>query len=490
MLRHLRGAARPQTYHQSRVSVQLRFLRCAQPMPSTHPHLMAPGEVTPGIAGSEYAERRKNLAASLPAGSIAIFPSAPFAYMSHDVPFPLFQDTEMLYLCGLQEHSSFLACVKPANASMAARWHLFVRPSNAAEELWDGARAGIEGAQEVFLPEGAAHDIGKAAHVLGSELSSSGDAAISHLFYAPRSNPEINAKLRPVLTEGAPARLSPRPVQRLVHTLRVRKSAAEIELMRRSGVVGAEAMRSTMLGSMHATTAGLTEGALAAQFEFECKLAGAERLAYPCVVAGGANATTLHYMHNNAVLDPTKLLLMDAGSSLHGYCSDVTRTWPLGGTYTDAQRAVYEAVLDVNERIIDMCVADGRTTLTSLHRHSLQWTLEHLIRLGIIARDDKRAGARCQKYFPHALGHWLGLDVHDTPSIESSQPLEAGMVITVEPGLYLPADDFEVPAPFRGIGIRIEDDVLIRADGAAPEVLSAAAPKQVDAVEALLSTAG
>ena len=451
---------------------------------------MSPGEVTPGIQAGEYEARRQRLAAALPSGSLALFPATPQAYMSHDVPyFPHHQDTDLLYLCGLQEHTSLLACVKPASSS-TARWHLFVRPSDPREELWDGARAGVDGAQAFFLPEGATHAINDAPKVLASEL---GGGELSSLFYDSSTNKDLDGRLRPTLISPAGTKLGgAQPVRQLVHSLRLHKSAAEIALMRRAGTVGAQAMRATMQSSTHAAARGMAESALSATFEFECRaVGGAERLAYPCVVAGGANAVTLHYMHNNALLRPGEMLLMDAGASVHGYCSDVTRTWPLGGVFSPAQRALYDAVLDVNERVIEAASSQRvSTSLNSLHRLSLTWTFEHLVDLGIVRRDDPRAAARVQRYYPHAIGHWLGLDVHDTPSIDSGVQFDAGMVITVEPGMYIPADDHEAPEHFRGLGVRIEDDVLLPATRGAPaEVLTAAAPKRADEIEAMLAAA-
>lgn len=412
--------------------------------------------------------------------------------MAHDVPYyPHHQDTDLLYLCGLQEPQSLLACVKPPHDQSLARWHIFVRPSCPREEMWDGARAGVAGASNFFLPEGDAHAIGDAAGVLHKELSGS---ELRSFFYAPTVNRDMDVQLRPTLASAAATKLGPpQSPRRLVHALRLRKSAAELALMRRAGVVGAEAMRNTMASSMAATKYGMNESSLAATFEFECKAyGGAERLAYPCVVAGGVNAVTLHYMHNNAPLRSGEMLLMDAGASVHGYSSDVTRTWPLGGSFSPAQRALYEAVLDVNERVI-AAIGEQRTsgaavTLNSLHRQSLLWTFERLVDLGIVQRDDPHAGAKCQKYYPHAIGHWLGLDVHDTPSIDSSTRLEGGMVVTVEPGLYIPHNDPHAPEEFRGIGIRIEDDVLVPDVAGMPaEVLTTAAPKRADEIEALLA---
>jgi Xaa-Pro aminopeptidase len=407
--------------------------------------------------------------------------------MSHDVPFPLHQDPEISYLCGLLEPTSLLACVKPANAGTPPRWHLFVRPANAAEELWDGARAGVDGAQSFFLAEGAAHALDDAPKVLASELHG---GQLHTLFYSAAANPEIDSRLRSTLLAADAGRMDQQPAHRPVQKLRVVKSAAEQQLMRRSGQVGTGAMNATMCGSIGAAAGGLTEGVLAAHFEFESKLAGAERLAYPCVVASGNHATTLHYMHNNAVMRPGEMVLMDAGCNLHGYCSDITRTWPLNGVYSPEQSAVYQAVLEVNEKCIAMCVADGTTSLRTLHREALQLTFSALLELGLVRRDDPNVGKRVQRYFPHAIGHWLGIDVHDTPSIDSSLPLEPGMAITIEPGIYLPADDETLPSWARGIGIRIEDDLVVRAPGEAAEVLTAASPKRIDEVEAMLSGSG
>ena len=448
--------------------------RIGQPTPLSHPHLMAPGEVTPGVALSEYAARRAALAASLPAKSMALFPSAPLSYMSHDVPFPYRQDVDLSYLCGFQEASSLLACVKPNDAG-SERWHLFVRPREPSRELWDGPSAGLPGARRHILPDGLVHALGSAADVLRGELP-----ACDAIFLEGAGG--VDATLKPLLAACQARRLAPRSVARLAQNLRVRKSDAEAALMRKSAAVCAGAFRTTMAASAMLTREGHTEDALAATFELDVRLAGAERLAYPCVVAGGANAVTLHYMHNNARLAPGSLLLMDAGCSLHGYASDLTRTWPLDGAFTAAQRRVYDAVLDVNERCIAMCVAGSGASLASIHRASLQWTFEHLVDLGILRRDDPAAASKVQRYYPHAIGHWLGLDVHDTPHVGTETALDAGMVVTVEPGLYFPPDDDALPEWCRGIGVRIEDDVLVGAAG--PEVLTAGAPKHADDVEA------
>lgn len=178
----------------------------AQPLPQTHPHLMNPGEVTPGISANEYQSRRARLAATLPLGSVALFPAAPRAYLSHDVPFPHYQDSDLYYLCGLQEHSSLLAVTKPANGG-EARWTLFVRPECPQEAMWDGPRAGVEGARRHFVPEGAAHPLEDAARVLHADLYSHSDN-VKQLLYSPRANPPIDALLRPMLDGASPPALA------------------------------------------------------------------------------------------------------------------------------------------------------------------------------------------------------------------------------------------------------------------------------------------
>lgn len=398
--------------------------------------------------------------------------------MSHDVQFPYHQNTDLLYLCGLQEES-LLACVKPQNGS-EARWHLFLKPACPKAAMWDGARAGLDGGREYILPDGDVHELDAALSVLETEV----DAATNVLFDV-RANEGLAATLHSLIGPQGSDRRGVGSPSRYLHPLRVRKNDAEVALMRRSAAACAAAFDGVIATSTHALESGHTEATLAAKFEYEIRLAGAERLAYPCVVAGGVNAVTLHYMHNNALLREGDMVLMDAGASLHGYCSDVTRTWPLNGTFDPAQRTLYAAVLDVNKRCIEACRADGHTSLGTLHGLSLKLMLEHLVFLGIIRADDPQAFARCQKYYPHAIGHWLGQDVHDTPDVSAHTMLEAGMVVTIEPGLYFPPDDTSIPEWCRGIGIRIEDDVLIT-KGEAPEVLTALIPKEIRALEDLV----
>ena len=448
------------------------IVRIAQPTAATHPHLMNDGELTPGIQASEYASRRARFGELLPEGCLALFPAASQAHMGHDVPFPYHQNSDLSYLSGFLEPSCLLVCLRPRGASTAL-WRLFVHPFDAAQAVWDGPRAGVEGAQQHILPDGDVLPIQQAPQTLSAALRTAGihtmycdgaDAAVAGGGVAAAGVPGAmgmlsELKLGPLLTEARDRNVTLKRPQPLVHELRLRKSDDELALMRASASAASAAFRRTMCASAPEAVGGATEAVLAATFEYESRLRGAERLAYPCVVAGGSNAVTLHYMHNNARLTSGELLLMDAGASLHGYCSDITRTWPLSGRYSAAQRDVYSAVLEVNERCID-AVREG-VSLSEIHQLSLKLTLSQLVQLGVLRADEPQLGARLQRYYPHAIGHWLGMDVHDTPSIGTQRKLERGNVVTVEPGLYFPLDDQSLPSWCRGIGIRIEDDVLV-----------------------------
>lgn len=227
---------------------------------------------------------------------------------------------------------------------------------------------------------------------------------------------------------------------------------------------------------------GAYEHLLASVFEFACKRHGARRLAFPPVVASGANACTIHYSRNNQLLSRGDLVLMDAGCELGGYCSDITRTWPVGGRFSPAQRAVYTEVLEAHQHCVAACQAGA--SAQEVHTLSVQKLQQGLARLGALG-GGAGGGRVYMRFYPHSVTHWLGMDVHDTPSVPLNEALEPGVALTIEPGLYFP-DAPDVPRSLRGIGVRIEDDVLITTDG--PEVLSAGVPVEPDQLEDLLSS--
>ncbi len=459
----------------------------AQPAHHTHPHLVQAGHVTRGVSADEYAKRRRSLAATLPSGTLALFPAAAIPYMSHDVPFsPYHQSADLFYLCGLLEPESLLVCRTPTSQSPAeARWSLFVMPDEPEKALWDGHRAGIDGAQRHFLPGGEVLPLSMAPRALAALLDEGGPVK-SLLYDAHAHNSGLGELLSPVVAacdERRAGRLNP---AHHAQKLRRQKSSAEVELMSRAAHVSACAHRATMCLSREVASLPApapTEAVLGARFQYECVKGGAERLAYPSVVAGGANATTLHYMHNNAPILPGDLVLMDAGASYGGYSADITRTWPTSGKYSPAQRDVYAAVLEVNRACIDACRV-GRSP-AELHGLSVKLTLEALVQLGVLPSVDTRYNPNVSRYYPHSIGHHLGIDVHDCPDLAHSEPLAAGAVFTIEPGLYFRPDDESVPKGLRGIGVRIEDDILVEGDG--PRVLTSHVPKDIDEVELMLA---
>ncbi|XP_035166999.1 xaa-Pro aminopeptidase 3-like, partial [Oxyura jamaicensis] len=217
------------------------------------------------------------------------------------------------------------------------------------------------------------------------------------------------------------------------------------------------------------------------QFEFECRARGADILAYPPVVAGGNRSNTLHYVKNNQLIKDGELVLLDGGCESSCYVSDITRTWPVNGRFTKPQAELYQAVLDIQKSCLSLC--SPGVSLENIYSLMLSLIGQKLKDLGILKSSvtESQFFKAVRKYCPHHVGHYLGMDVHDTPDMSRSLPLQPGMVITIEPGLYIPEDDMNAPERFRGIGVRIEDDVVIAEDS--PLILSADCPKEIYDIE-------
>jgi Xaa-Pro aminopeptidase len=272
----------------------------------------------------------------------------------------------------------------------------------------------------------------------------------------------------------------------ILHELRLTKEPAEIARLRETIAIAAEAHRE----AMRTVRPGMHEYEIEAMIVGIFRRRGATGPAYPSIVASGANATILHYTANDRPVSPDELLLIDAGSERAGYCADVTRTFPTGRRYTPAQRDLYDAVLA--SQLAAIAAARPGTTLEAIHSTAVRVLTEALIALELLSGsvDEAVEKETYKRFYMHRTSHWLGRDVHDVGQYrigDTPRALEPGMVFTVEPGLYVPADADDVPAPFRGIGIRIEDDVLVTASGV--EVLSAAVPKQVEEIETLRAAA-
>ncbi|XP_071951353.1 xaa-Pro aminopeptidase 3-like [Antedon mediterranea] len=456
-----------------------------QPTPFGHSHLMSIDDVTPGITRSEFKHRRDALMTSISRSTsggeskhhIVVVLSSDKKYMTDEIPYPFRQNTNFLYLSGFQEPDSALVL-----ESIPGKVHksvLFVPERDPNRELWDGPRAGTEGAKQ-FLGVDETFSIDDLPKAL-ERYSHFEDGAIWYDVFK-NANPNLHEKVINTLIN--PSRRRGNTVNILehsMHSLRVLKSEAEVRLMRESASIAAR----SFVKVMRASYPGIRESELYAKIDLECRLAGAEFLAYPPVVAGGNRANTLHYISNNQVVQDKELVLMDAGCEYHGYASDITRTWPVNGRYTSAQGELYELVLRIQKDCIELC-REG-STLDQAYHQMLTWIGVGLQRLGIIS--NKLSVLELNKvaklYCPHHLGHYLGMDTHDTTKVSRSNQLQPGMVVTIEPGLYIPASDMSAPEKFRGIGIRIEDDVLIT--DSKPEVLSHECPKEIVEIESIMN---
>ncbi|MCH8501903.1 MAG: Xaa-Pro aminopeptidase [Aliidiomarina sp.] len=430
---------------------------------------------------NEVKKRRRQLLEQLPADAIAIFPAGAEVVRSRDTHYPFRQDSDFYYLTGITEPEGVLVLIPDAEQQEI----LFVLPKDPLQEVWHGRRLGADVAKQV-----SAVDVVYTRDELESRLLAFLNGPKS-LYVAFDQHPEFEQQLRGYCRRLAatPKRAKTAPeawcdVKPMLHQMRLVKSAYEQDQMRKAAQISAQAM----IRGMQSTTVGRFEYQVAADIEHEFKRQGAAGPAYGIICGGGENACILHYTANTDVLNDGDLLLIDAGAEYAGYAGDITRTFPVNGRFTAAQRDVYQVVLDAQEAVI-AAIKPG-TTLPHLTDICLRELTQGLLKLGILQGDLQclLADKACRRYFIHGLGHWLGLDVHDVGRYElegEATPLRAGMVFTVEPGLYFAPDDVQVPEAYRGIGVRIEDDILMTADGF--ENLTAAVPKQIEAIEALMA---
>lgn len=411
---------------------------------------------------------------------VAIIPAAPQSTRSNDVEYRYRQDNDLLYLTGFTEPNS-LCVLSPRHES--ERFVLFVQPRDREKETWTGKRYGTEGAREVFGAD-AAYTIDQVKEVLPGLL-----AGADSVYFAPGRDERMNALIQGLLDASRSGRArTGRGVVSLVdpasilHEMRLFKSSGEVDLMRKA-VAASERAHAA---AMRAARDGACEYELEALLEYHFRAAGGSGMAYPSIVASGANATILHYTQNDRRMRDGDLVLIDAGAEFDGYCSDVTRTFPVAAGYSPPQRRIYETVLRAQKEGIAL-VRPG-VSMEDVHRRATEVLVEGLLDIGLLSgkADELIEKGEHARFYMHRTGHWLGLDVHDVGRYRidgAARPLEPGMVLTVEPGLYIAEDLDGVSDDYRGIGVRIEDDVLVTDGG--HEVLSAAIPKEVDAIEAI-----
>ncbi|KAJ7762729.1 peptidase M24 [Mycena maculata] len=476
-----------------------------QPLFQSHPHLVRDAELTPGFTAQEYETRRRNLMDSLPDSSIVVAVAGVVKYMSGQIFYKFRQASDFWYLTGFDEPNAAVILEK-TSTSRGYRMTLFSAGKDSAKEKWDGARTGLNEAAAIFRADDA-RSIDHFASHLRSVLS-----IYSNVFvdvppsHAPKPAKSSRFSSKAILNYLSPP-LTPRteydsvvdalsssarkPLSPKIAQLRAIKSEAELRVMRQAADISGRAHAKTM----RFARPGLSEAALAAHFEYLCSLAGSQRPAYVPVVASGANALIIHYTSNNHLTRENEVLLMDAGCEYNGYASDITRSFPVSGTFTPPQRALYAAVLSAQKALVALCTEAAGLGVHAIHAQACALLRAELRQVGLdVQRDDLE-----RVLFPHYVAHQIGLDLHESTHLDRSARLKAGMVITIEPGKPLPLSQRSIffqlslsagiyvpPSPsfpkhFHNIGIRIEDEVVVGKEH--PVVLSVAAPKEIADVE-------
>ncbi|XP_065365228.1 xaa-Pro aminopeptidase 3 isoform X2 [Calliphora vicina] len=462
-----------------------------QPVSSTHPHLINDGELVAGVTLKEFQQRRTRLMLGIQKyardhlqkndftkrNHLVVIPSSTKKYMSDKIPYIFRQNSDFFYLTGCQEPDTVLVLAIDENSSINSS--LFMRPKDKHAELWEGARTGVDLAIELFGVDQA-----YSAETFENELTRKIQFDKPLIWFDSKCSDlsNINETVKKVISGINDSHILHSPTT-IIHGMRLFKSVAEQNLMRRTCQIASTAINEVMTESKP----GHSEHHIYAMTDYKCRMRNASHLAYPPVVASGKNATVIHYINNTQLCKSGDLVLMDAGCEYGGYSSDITRTWPINGKFTDAQKTLYDVVLQLQKELIETLLREGGETLDQLFDTMCFKLGKYLQEIGLVPKHINdivgltRAG---YKFCPHHVSHYLGMDVHDTPLIPRSLRLMPGMICTVEPGIYISQDRTDVPKEFRGIGIRIEDDILITNDNKV-EVLTATCIKESTDLENL-----
>lgn len=432
---------------------------------------------------SEFVRRRKQLMRMMDKQAIAIIPAAPVRIRNRDSEYPYRQDSDFLYLTGFPEPEA-VAVLVPGREH--GEYVLFCRERDPVMETWHGRRAGQDGAIEQYGADDSfpISDIDEILPGLMEDRDT--------VYYTMGRDTHFDQKLmgwinrlREQVRAGAHPPHEFISLEYLLHDMRLYKSRSEIKAMKEAARIAVAAHRR----AMRACRPGMTEYQIEAELLYEFRRNGAEP-AYQSIVGGGANGCILHYTENRDELKDGDLLLIDAGAEHLGYASDITRTFPVNGCFSDAQRELYEVVLEAQAAAIDKTVPGNHWN--DPHMAAVKVLTRGLVELGLLKGKPAQLikEGEYRRFYMHRTGHWLGLDVHDVGDYKLDEEwrlLEPGMVTTVEPGLYIPAGSKGVPKRYHDIGIRIEDDVLVTKDG--HDVLTEGAPRHPDEIEALMSEA-
>ena len=437
----------------------------------------------------EYRGRQSRFLDNIPQDSLVLIPTNPNSIRSNDVHYPYRASSYMLYLCGWTYPESVLMAKHDNNDWIVS---LFVQPKDTTAEIWEGRRIGIEGASARW-PIDEAHSLLQMNEIVREALNES-----KGVYLIPKMNEDIDQIVHEALTSKSRKRntygmgpISLADPSSILDEMRMCKSQAEIEVMQKSANIASMAhslaMKNTQVGIGEWQIQAIIEG---------CFQSHGSQWSYPSIVGGGDNATILHYHTNSKTVADGELVLVDAGCEVDGYASDITRTWPVNGKFSDSQKEIYNLVLEAE--LAGIAAWKVGVPWNASHRATMEVISKGLIELGILdcsfdeAMGDELDG-KARQFFMHGTSHSLGLDVHDVGVTRpggkgDGRLLQEGMILTVEPGLYFASwrDDIQVPERYLGIGIRIEDDVLITKDG--PVVLTSNCPKKISEIEALVGS--
>lgn len=427
-----------------------------------------------------FAERRARVARGLE-GSVLVCSAPPEHIRNGSVHFPFRQDSNLYYLTGFEEPESIFV-FRPGKKPETV---LFVRKKDPARETWDGFRYGPEAAQSEFMMD-AVYPVEEFDTRI-VELLKGADS----LYYRLYKNPEMDRKIEEALrnlrvSQGRTGYglLPVRDADEFLGEYRVIKGPHELENHRRACELTSEAH----LETMKFVRPGRSEREIHGFFIYQIMKRGAAREGYGSIVASGANACTLHYVFNDQPCRDGDLLLVDAAGEFNYFTSDITRTYPVNGKFSDAQAEVYEGVLKIQKAVID--IVQPGVPFMRLHEMAAEMLTDLMLELGLMSgrREDLMAANKHRKYYPHGVGHYLGMDVHDAGLYmdKRGEPrqIEAGMVFTIEPGLYIPPGDADAEEKYRGIGIRIEDNILVTSTG--HEVMTKSCPKEIADLEKVI----
>ena len=437
------------------------------------------------ISQTEYRKRRDLLMQQMEPNSIAILPAAPISNRNNSVDYLYRQNSDFQYLCGFGEPEAVIALIPGREHG---EFVMFCRERDPERELWDGLRAGQDGVIERYGADDA-FPIADIDEILPGLIEGR-----ERIYYSVGKNHNFDQQLMEwVNTIRSKARLGAQPpkefvmLDHLLHEMRLFKSASEVSIMQHAANISARAH----VRAMQAVEPGMFEYQLEAELDYEFRKSGARLAAYNSIVAAGKNACILHYVENNARIERGALILIDAGCELDCYASDITRTFPASGKFSPEQRALYEIVLAANEAAIE-AVQPGNHW-NEPHDTTVEIITSGLLELGLLKGKLQQLieEQAYRSFYMHRAGHWLGLDVHDVGDYKVAgnwRLLEPGMMLTIEPGIYVAPDNQQVEPKWRGIGIRIEDNVLVTKTG--NRVLTGGVPKSVDAIEQLMQQRG